>query len=212
MKHTAAVLMAMFLLIPASGCRQKEQEPLVIPDAPIEEVQNTPETTPEAKTDDSEKEYALMAKYELPEDQKVFIQSNMNKIMQKFQNKESFVLYMGQGNCNWCRHAVPVLYQSAQELESEIQYINMEDPYAWKTEDQRESYDAFIEIVNDYLKEDSEGKKHVYIPFVVFVRNDIVMDAHISTLDDDEGEEELTDEQKGELKQIYYSGIIRAGA
>lgn len=46
---------------------------------------------------------------------------------------------------------------------------------------------------------------------VICIRNGTVADMHVSTLDDDDLEAELTDEQKGKLKQIYYSSFIRAG-
>ena len=58
---------------------------------------------------------------------------------------------------------------------------------------------------------DESGDMQLYIPFVVYIRNGTVAEAHVSTLDDDDPETELTEEQKGKLKQIYYSGVIRAG-
>ena len=46
---------------------------------------------------------------------------------------------------------------------------------------------------------------------VICIRNGTVVDMHVSTLDNDDLEIEFSDEQKGKLKQIYYSGFIRAG-
>ena len=63
----------------------------------------------------------------------------------------------------------------------------------------------------DNMRADENGDTQLYIPFVVYIRNGTVVDAHVSTLDDDDPEFELTEEQKGKLKQIYYSGFIRAG-
>jgi GTP-binding protein len=75
----------------------------------------------------------------------------------------------------------------------------------------REGFELSVARPKVVIHTDENGNKQFYIPCVIFVRNGTVSDTHVSTLDEDDLETEFTDEQKGKLKQIYYSGFIRAG-
>ena len=131
--------------------------------------------------------------------------------MNEIDKRESFAICIGKEDCPWCARAVPVLYQTAEEMDVTVEYVDLSDDYSWRTEDQSDSFDRFMELVGDNMRADENGDGQLYIPFVVYLRNGTVADAHVSTLDDDDPESELADEQKGKLKQIYYSGFIRAG-
>ena len=203
------ILAVAALLLPAGGCRK--QEPLVVAEDPIEDVQVTSKPAAPRAEDNATAEFANMVPYGLPSNQEVFVESRMSRIMDKIDHGDSFVVYVGHDECPFCTHAVPVLYQTAQEMEATIEYVNLLDDYSWRTEDQTESYDRFVELVGDNMRTDENGDMQFYIPFVVYVRNGTIADAHVSTVDSDDAEAEFTDEQKGELKQIYYSGFIRAG-
>jgi predicted bacteriocin transport accessory protein len=135
----------------------------------------------------------------------------MSRIMNRIDKRESFAICIGKDDCPWCARAVPVLYQTAEEMDVTVEYVDLSDDYSWRTEDQSESFDRFVELVGDSMRADENGNPQLYVPFVVYIRNGTVADAHVSTLDDDDAESELTDEQRGKLKQIYYSGFIRAG-
>ena len=156
-------------------------------------------------------EFSDMTGYGLPEDQTTFVNSRFSEIMEMVDEKKSFVMYLGHDTCDWCQRAVPVLYQAAQELEAPVYYINTDNAFAWTSEDQTESFNRFLELVKEDMSTDESGEKALYLPFVVFFRNGAVIDAHTGTLDYDNLDTEFTDEMKGELKQIYYTGFIRAG-
>ncbi len=201
--------LALLLILPPTGCRK--QDPLVVPDEPINDIQISAKPTTQPIADDTTLTYANMVPYGIAANQKVFIQSRMSRIINKIDKGESFAICIGKDDCPWCARAVPVLYQTAEEMNVTIEYVDLCDDYSWRTEDQTEAYDRFIELVGDNMRADENGNTQLYIPFVVYIHNGTVVDAHVSTLDNDDPELELTDEQKGKLKQVYYSGFIRAG-
>ena len=213
-KLTSAVL-ALLCVMTLGGCR-KERDPLTTPDQPVGSpvAAGTAEPTaaPAASEEPEVQKFANMTGFGLPGDQKVFMKSDMKTVGKKVENGENFALFIGHENCEWCRKAVPVLKQAADDLGTTVEYVDISDDSTWRTEDQKKGYDTFIEMVSDRLETDEDGEKALYVPFVVFFRNGKVVDSHISTLDNDTSDaEELTDEQKGQLKQIYYTGFIRAG-
>jgi predicted bacteriocin transport accessory protein len=201
--------LALMFIFPSAGCRR--QEPLVVPDELINDIQVSAKPISEPLPDDTALTYANMVPYGIGVDQKVFIQSRMSRIMNRIDKRESFAICIGKDDCPWCARAVPVLYQTAEEMDVTVEYVDLSDDYSWRTEDQSESFDRFVELVGDSMRADENGNPQLYVPFVVYIRNGTVADAHVSTLDDDDAESELTDEQRGKLKQIYYSGFIRAG-
>ena len=202
-------IIVLMLLFTSVGCRK--QEPLVVPEDPIEDIQIKAKPTATTVSNDTEITYADMVPYGITPDQRVFVESRMSRIMSKIDKRESFAICIGKDDCPWCARAVPVLYQTAEEMDVAVEYVNLLDDYSWRTEDQKEAFDRFIELIGDNMRTDENGDKQFYIPCVVFVRNGTVADTNVSTLDEDDLETEFTDEQKSKLKQIYYSGFIRAG-
>ena len=201
--------LALMFIFPSAGCRK--QDPLVVPDEPIDKIQISAKPTVEPLVNDTALSYANLVPYGITADQKVFIQSRMSRIMNRIDKRESFAICIGKDACPWCARAIPVLYQTAEEMDVTVEYVDLSDDYSWRTEDQKEAFDRFIEFIGDNMRTDENGSKQFYIPCVIFVRNGTVSDTHVSTLDDDDPESELADEQKRKLKQIYYSGFIRAG-
>ena len=203
------VFITLTLILPLAGCRK--QEPLVVPEDPIEDIQISAKPTAKPVAEDTAITYANMGPYGIAENQKIFIDSRMSRIMNKIDKRESFAICIGKDDCPWCARAVPVLYQTAEEMDVTVEYVNLLDDYSWRTEDQKEAFDRFIELVRDNMRTDENGDKQFFIPCVICIRNGTVADMHVSTLDNDDLETEFSDEQKGKLKQIYYSGFIRAG-
>ena len=201
--------LALMFIFPSAGCRM--QDPLVVPDEPINDIQVSAKPISEPLLDDTALTYANLVSYGIAADQEVFIQSRMSRIMNKIDKRESFAIYIGKDDCPWCARAVPVLYQTAEEMDVTVEYVDLSDDYSWRTEDQKEAFDRFIEFIGDNMRTDENGDKQFYIPCVICIRNGTVADMHVSTFDNDDLETEFSDEQKSKLKQIYYSGFIRAG-
>ena len=201
--------LALMFIFPSAGCRR--QDPLVVPDEPINDIHVSAKPISEPLPGDTALTYANVVPYGIGADQKVFIQSRMSRIMNRIDKRESFAICIGKDDCPWCARAVPVLYQTAEEMNVTVEYVDLSDDYSWRTEDQAESFDRFIELGRDNMRADENGDKQFFIPCVICIRNGTVADMHVSTLDNDDLETEFSDEQKGKLKQIYYSGFIRAG-
>ena len=54
------------------------------------------------------------------------------------------------------------------------------------------------------MNQDEEGKYQLYVPFVVFVKNGKIMNAHIGTVDGhDAHERTMTEDEQKELTKIY---------
>ena len=112
------------------------------------------------------------------------------EIVEKIENKETFVVYFGFAKCPWCRSMIEQLIQSAKDNNvKEIYYVDVleirdtyqleEDGTISKTKDGTESYTTLLEkigdVLSDYtLTDENEqkilvGEKRIYAPNVVVI-------------------------------------------
>lgn len=118
------------------------------------------------------------------------IYASSDEIVEKINNKESFVVYFGFAKCPWCRSMIEQLIKSAQDNDMDTIYyvdvLEIRDQYQiddegnlQKTKEGTEGYNALIErigtVLSDYnLKDEngediSTGEKRIYAPNVVAV-------------------------------------------
>lgn len=111
------------------------------------------------------------------------------------------VIYFGFPGCPWCRNMIPVLFDVAGDNNIDtIYYFNPRDIRTNGDED----YKKIINILNDYLLENDNGEKTLFVPDVYFVHNGKIVGHHLSTVDSQTSPSiPLTDEQIDELKNIY---------
>jgi thiol-disulfide isomerase/thioredoxin len=133
------------------------------------------------------------------------------------------VIYFGFPECPWCRNAVPVLIDAANELQiDKIYYYNAleirdekqldDDGNVVTTKEGTKEYQKIIELLKDYLPAyaglNDDTIKRLYFPTVVFVKDGKVLGLHSSTVDSQEDPYvQLNQEQVEELKQIYIDGM-----
>ena len=119
-----------------------------------------------------------------------FVYATSDEIVEKMNNKESFVVYFGFAKCPWCRSMIEQLIKSAKDNNIKTIYyvdvLEIRDTYAFndngeleKTKDGTEGYmtliDKMQDVLSDYTltKEDGEkvlvGEKRIYAPNVVAV-------------------------------------------
>ena len=86
--------LALMFIFPSAGCRK--HDPLVVPDDPINDIQVSAKPTAGPLQDDTALTFANMVSYGIGADQKVFIQSQMSRIMNKIDKRESFAICIGK--------------------------------------------------------------------------------------------------------------------
>ena len=78
------------------------------------------------------------------------------------------IVYFGYPECPWCMAYVPLLNEIAMnEGIEKIYYYNIKEDRKNNTE----FYQKVVNILNDYLDYDQEGKKRIFVPNVTFVKN-----------------------------------------
>lgn len=134
-------------------------------------------------------------------------------------------VYFGYPNCPWCRSAVPVLIEAADEVGLEtIYYLNVKD----ERDEIKVKEDGTLEVVKegtegykkllkrldsvllDYTLTDIHGnevsanEKRIYVPLVVFIKDGEIVGYHLDTVASQKNPfEPLNEEQKNELMDTY---------
>lgn len=116
-------------------------------------------------------------------------------------NSGTGVLYFGFPGCPWCRNMLPVLFDVAK-------INNVDTVYYYNPSNIRKNgdddYKQLTDILNNYLLENEEGVKTLYVPDVYFINNGEIEGHHLSTVDSQTNPfTPLTEEQINELKNIY---------
>lgn len=111
------------------------------------------------------------------------------------------VIYFGFPGCPWCRNMIPVLFEVSDSNNIDtIYYFNPR--YIRSSGD--ESYQKLIKILDDYLLENDNGEKTLYVPDVYFVKNGKIVGNHLSTVESQtDPYTPLTEQQTKELENIY---------
>lgn len=138
------------------------------------------------------------------------------------------VIYFGANWCPWCRNAVEVLFDAANQNDLDtIYYVDMDlirniwelkDGKLIKTQKEQDGYYELLEALdeilgeNTYVLKDEDGKsydtgeKRIYMPLVVSIKNGNIMETHVGTVTLKEGQtkyDKLNQEQQKELLKIY---------
>ena len=81
--------------------------------------------------------------------------------------KGTGIVYLGFPECKWCQRYVKYLNEVAKEMGLEkIYYYNIREDRNNNTE----KYLKIVSILEDYLQNDEEGNKRIYVPSVIAVK------------------------------------------
>ena len=145
-----------------------------------------------------------MSAYEgFTDKENAFVKSDMDEAIDIFKNKKSAILYFGFAKCPWCIEALPVMNEVAKEYGRSIYYVETRDleRNLLYTDEQKKE---IVSYLYDYLDTNDEGEKHLFVPFVVVVKEGIVQSAHLGTIESHEAKErKMTDDEIQQLKEIY---------
>lgn len=157
---------------------------------------------------DSEK---FKNEYSEVSDNNVFVYRSIDEIINILKNGTG-VVYLGFPECKWCQSYVDILDEVANEIEiDKIYYCDiLED-----RENNSDSYQELVAVLEDELQYDEEGNKRIYVPHVSFVIEGEIIGSDYETskdtlgLDDpneywsDDRIASLKDKLSGYMKEVY---------
>lgn len=138
--------------------------------------------------------------------------------------KGNNVIYLGWADCNWCRSIVPTLVEALKERHIDTLYYydfkNLRNNYENDSSEEKvKLYKDIIEIIGDDIEsvfdENSprSGEKKILAPTVIFIKNGQYIGLHVKSVDSQiKSTDELSDEEKKELKDIYIGYIAESNA
>ena len=121
----------------------------------------------------------------------------------------SGILYYGKVGCPWCERAVPILNAVAKDNNISIYYIDANKGMGETRAKRQEKYQNLSKYISDSFQEDSNGKKGMFVPDVIAVKNGKMVAYHVSLVDDYDinKNDQLSENQKQELYNIYQQMI-----
>ena len=123
-------------------------------------------------------------------------------ILNKLDSEEATIIYFGYPYCPWCRSVISTLVDVVKENKiSNFYYVDVH-----KIDD-----DTIKKIkirLDEYLDNNEEGIKTLYVPDVYFIKDGDIKFHHIANVSGYKDPfTKMTDEQVKELKSIYLEGI-----
>lgn len=131
-----------------------------------------------------------------------FVYTNINEILNIFNNKSDAVVYFSYPSCLYCRTAIQVLHDTAKDMKiDKIYYMDVENKV--------DGYEELMDILGDKFVVDNNGNKEIYSPLVLFVANGDIVSYRKGTLFSQESPyDELDQSQIDGLSEIYRYGIM----
>jgi len=118
----------------------------------------------------------------------------------KLFDEEKAIIFFGFKECKWCQSYVPILNDVAKANKVEqVYYCNIKEDRANNTE----KYKTLVNIITDYLYDDDNGNKRIYVPDVYFVKggNIIGHNNDTSMIEGADTEEYYTNDARKNLEQ-----------
>lgn len=126
-----------------------------------------------------------------------FEYANIDQVLEIL-NGGSGIIYFGFPACPWCQAYVPVLDEVSREQNvDKVYYYNPKDIREKNTEE----YKRITTLLGDYLENDKDGNKRLYVPHVFAIKDGKVIGENndMSTMSGD-AKKYFTEEKRSELK------------
>lgn len=145
----------------------------------------------------------------LADDTPAFKEITFESSIKFFTEGYSGILYYGKVGCPWCERAVPILNAVAKDNNISIYYIDANKGMGETRAEREENYKNLSKYISDSFQEDSNGKKGMFVPDVIAVKNGKMVAYHVSLVDDYDinKNDQLSESQKQELYNIYQQMI-----
>ena len=147
------------------------------------------------KISDNEKFYSEYANVPI---ENVFKYVTASEAIELFESKQA-IIFMGFKDCKWCQSYAPILNEVAKNNNVDtIYYLNIKEDRKNNTEE----YKILVEMLKDYLYDDDNGNKRIYVPDVYFEKDGKVVGHNndSSIISGGDTEEYYTETTKQELK------------
>ena len=96
----------------------------------------------------------------------VFVYRNIDEIINILE-KRTGIVYLGFPECKWCQRYTKYLNEVAMDMGiSKIYYYNIREDRKLNTE----NYHKIVSILENYLQNDEEGNKRIYVPSVIALK------------------------------------------
>ena len=122
-------------------------------------------------------------------------------------NGESFALFVSYADCPWCNTIVPYISKVAEDYGGVVGYLDTRKDPSWQSNLDITNYDVFADLFGKYLKNDEDGKKHLYVPVIYFIKDGKAVDSHEGVVDGLESPDDILSE--GQEKDL--EGILKDG-
>ena len=148
------------------------------------------------KKDDNKETDAQKFKneYSKVSDNNPFVYRNIDQIINILENGTG-VVYLGFPECPWCQAYVPYVEEVAKKVGiDKVYYFNiLED-----RKNNSEKYQKIVKILNEYIPNDEEGNKRVFVPALIVVKEGKILLFNDETSLDTKGYEIPEDYWKNE--------------
>lgn len=131
-----------------------------------------------------------------------FVYTNINEILNVFNNDDSAVIYFSYPSCLYCRTAIQVLHDTAKDMEiDKIYYMDVENRV--------DGYDKLLDILGDKFVNNENNTREIFSPLVIFVANGDIVSYRKGTLFSQESPyDEFDQSQIDGLSEIFRYGIM----
>ena len=129
----------------------------------------------------------------------VFKMVNAKEAYELLDDEQAIVMF-GFKECKWCKSYLPILNEVVTENNVPVvYYCNIKEDRKNNTED----YKKLVEKLKDYLYEDADKNKRIYVPDVYFVKNGKIVGHNndTSVIEGTDTNEYYTENAKKELKE-----------